>query len=147
MDSIDFDCKICAGINNEGCKLCYNYGHVFDQATKTCKNGSVPGIVSQNTSGWTKTTYPVETFTPCDASKNEGAIPNTDTGKLVWECSACRGVVELIEKKPAPDGADSWFCKDCMRMFVSFATIWDAVAKCCKKEEDAACEIYIPGTH
>ena len=73
MDSIDFDCKICAGINNEGCKLCYEFHHVFDQATKTCINNSVPGTVSVNTSGWTKTTYPVETFTPCDASKNESA--------------------------------------------------------------------------
>jgi len=129
MASIDFDCKICAGINNMGCLLCYEFNHVFDQATKKCINTSVPGIVSVNTSGWTKTTYPVETLTPCDASKNEGPVFDSKTSKLV--CRECEGVIELYDR-PADDGAKSWYCKSCMNMFVKFASSWDTVAKCCK---------------
>ena len=81
------------------CLNCNDANQLYDQATKKCINCSVPGLASMNTSGWTSTTYPVETCTPCDATKNEYAM---GTGGLLGfeegrTCTTCEGTIGLSE--------------------------------------------------
>ena len=81
------------------CLNCNDANQLYDQATKKCINCSVPGLASMNTSGWTSTTYPVETCTPCDATKNEYA--KGTGGYLGFEegrtCTTCAGTIGLSE--------------------------------------------------
>ena len=107
MERLSFTCKSCAGVvyvagPNEGesfCRLCLDYNQTFDQATKTCKNCSTPGLVTVDTSGWTKTTYPVETCTPCDATKNEYAKKDgkNGNGTTKYTCTTCPGTIGLAD--------------------------------------------------
>ena len=101
MPSLGFTCKKCAGLTPfmEMCLNCNDANQLYDQATKKCINCSVPGLASMNTSGWTSTTYPVETCTPCDATKNEYAM---GTGGLLGfeegrTCTTCEGTIGLSE--------------------------------------------------
>ena len=96
VPSLDFTCRICAGLAPfmEACQNCNIANQLYDQATKKCINCSVPGIASMDKSGWTLTTYPVETCKPCDATKNEYAKGN-ESPKSGYTCTTCEGTIGL----------------------------------------------------
>jgi len=74
------------------CYTCSRYNMKFDQATKKCVNCPVPGIVTADMSSWTETTLPVETCTPCDATKNEYA---KNGNSVPYTCQTCAGTIGL----------------------------------------------------
>ena len=89
------------------CENCNLHNQLFDQATKKCINCSVPGTVSNiDYSGWTKTTYPVETCIPCDARANEYFV------KEYYGCKTCEGTIELGDANKYT-GTKEYVCTPC----------------------------------
>ena len=116
MPSLGFTCKKCAGLTPfmEMCINCNDANQLYDQATKKCINCSVPGLASMNTSGWTSTTYPVETCTPCDAAKNEYEVgEDVGSGKKTYTCKTCEGKLELAEYPNDKTGNKHIVCTPC----------------------------------
>jgi len=114
--SLGVVCKACPGSieYQTRCKACSKYNETFNQATKKCVTCSVPGIVTVNTSGWTETTYPVETCTPCDAAKNEYEVgEDAESGKKTYTCKTCEGKLELEEYPSDTTGNKHIGCTAC----------------------------------
>jgi hypothetical protein len=96
---IDYTCKINPGLDpaddyypNERCNY---WSLTYDKVTKDCVSCPVPGLASINPDGWTKTTYPVETCTPCNAAKNEYPEWSECNAGNGFSCIECFGVIKL----------------------------------------------------
>ena len=109
--SLGGSCRTCPGFPTTDwakCYLCSRWNTKFDQATKKCVGCPVPGIVTA--SGWTETSLPVETCTPCDATKNE--IADDSNLSKPFTCQTCKGTIGL-STTAGQAGVKDFTCTPC----------------------------------